>query len=1019
MKSTGIRSLGAAVALLAGIVIAVSVEARVLGEMATRIGVKRLATGPEADHTCFIMADGTVRCWGNNSTGQLGVAGATGLTPVTPPGISNAVSIAVGKLHTCVLTASGSVVCWGSNLRGQLGIPTSTRFTATPTAVPNVARATAIAAGSLHTCARIADGTVTCWGANDVGQLGDGTFLQLRPTPAAVTGMVDAVTVTAGADHTCALRAGGILSCWGSNAFGQLAIPLFSNQPQPLPAAGINRVLEVSGGKSFSCAIAIAPELLPSTLVSNSAFCWGLDEAGAFLLQFHHFTSTPNPVRSFIRANDVQPTHLESLSTGGAHACAVRSRDQPSVVCWGDNSSGQIGIGLVSATDFGRSVAIGLEVVAGRAHTCIVDTADGVKCWGANDLGQLGNGTTNPLSALPDFPILVGGISARSVAVSDGATGLVAGPGPGHSCAGRADGTASCWGANDVGQLNDSTTADRRLPTATKLALPVIALFAGTQHTCAGANGGIACWGSNEFKQSRIATAAGTTPITTNVSQTETSLRGGGTAGSFHTCALEMADESHCWGNNASGELGIGPSPSAGPSDLRIVNAIAAAAGSSHTCLLSVVGTVSCGGKNDKGQLGIGSFLAIDGVFPVSGLSGVIAISASGDHTCALLFNGRVACWGDNANGQVDGSTAANRPFPVQVPGVAAGDAAGIAVGGGHTCILGSTGIVRCWGANARGQLGDTTTTNRASLVTVQRFQPIIINGVSISFLQLDNVVGVAAGGNHNCVVRTNGAPVCWGGNARGQLGDNTLIDRPYGVSPASFTANIGKTAALDENERKLTVTALLNCQEGARFFVEVTVDQGGVHGRGQATGDCTGGLNGYPLKIEAHGRGGFALGAAQGSAQIAVRDHRSAYRRANVDAGNHDRRGAARRARRRGQAPERLTCRRADQSPRTAVTGGRGALARTPDGHERTIAHLRGAAHSRSPVDGDLSACLTNRCVEIDRAGLRAWVGRARNPCRYRYLHVRIEAIEPCTAHFVLYKRCGIRWVPAWRHQQ
>ncbi|MGC9079806.1 MAG: RCC1 domain-containing protein [Nanopusillaceae archaeon] len=176
-----------------------------------------------AAHTCALLSDGSIKCWGDNYDGQLGDGtNITRYTPVTVQGISNAVAIAAGAFHTCAVLSDGTVKCWGDNYYGQLGDGTDvTRYT--PVTVQGISNAVAIAAGYSHTCALLSDGTVKCWGDNEGGQLGDnGKAFSFSYTPVTVQNLSNVVAIAAGWDHTCAVLSDGTVKCWGDNEGGQL-----------------------------------------------------------------------------------------------------------------------------------------------------------------------------------------------------------------------------------------------------------------------------------------------------------------------------------------------------------------------------------------------------------------------------------------------------------------------------------------------------------------------------------------------------------------------------------------------------------------------------------------------------------------------------------------------------------------------------------------------------------------------------------------------------------------------------
>jgi alpha-tubulin suppressor-like RCC1 family protein len=202
-------------------------------------GVAAITAGD--DHTCALLSSTGVQCWGTSTYGQLG-DGATvgGQAPVSVLGLSSGASaIAAGGSHSCALIAStGGVQCWGLNNFGQLGDGTTTTQLV-PTSVAGLGSGVAaIDAGYAHTCAVLFTGGVQCWGANDKGQLGDGTTTQ-RLVPTAVVGLSSGiVAITAGAGHTCALLASGGVQCWGLNPDGRLGDGTTTQRLVPVNVSG-------------------------------------------------------------------------------------------------------------------------------------------------------------------------------------------------------------------------------------------------------------------------------------------------------------------------------------------------------------------------------------------------------------------------------------------------------------------------------------------------------------------------------------------------------------------------------------------------------------------------------------------------------------------------------------------------------------------------------------------------------------------------------------------------------------
>ncbi len=200
------------------------------------------------DHTCALMADRTVRCWGDNAEGQLGDGGACGgvcpyAVVVCVPGagrcgwLTDVVSLSAGAAHTCAVLTDGELLCWGRNAQGQLGDGT-TQSSDRPVAAA-LTDVAAVAAGVAHTCAVNLAGGVRCWGSNSVGQLGDGGT-QNSLTPVQVEGLESGVlSISAGGSHTCALLESGGVRCWGWNADGRLGDGTFTPRRAPVEVVGL------------------------------------------------------------------------------------------------------------------------------------------------------------------------------------------------------------------------------------------------------------------------------------------------------------------------------------------------------------------------------------------------------------------------------------------------------------------------------------------------------------------------------------------------------------------------------------------------------------------------------------------------------------------------------------------------------------------------------------------------------------------------------------------------------------
>ncbi|MEM1684389.1 MAG: hypothetical protein QXD60_01365, partial [Nanopusillaceae archaeon] len=337
-------------------------------------------------HTCALLSNGSVACWGANGYGQLGDGTNTDRnTPVLVQNINNAVAISAGQSHTCALLSSGLVVCWGRNNYGQLGDGTNTDRN-TPVLVQDINNAIAIAAGGWHTCALLSNGSVACWGNNVYGQLGNGTFGGYSSTPVLVRGIYyNTIAIAAGHMHTCALISSGLVACWGWNYYGQLGDGTNENRNTPTLVQGVNNAVAISAGGWHTCAL----------LSNGSIACWGRNDWGQLGNgTFGGYSSTPVLVQDINNAI--------AIAAGGWHTCALLANG--SVACWGRNNYGQLGDG--TNTDRNTPVLVqninnAVAISAGYYHTCALLSSGLVVCWGRNNYGQLGNGTSGGSSPTP------------------------------------------------------------------------------------------------------------------------------------------------------------------------------------------------------------------------------------------------------------------------------------------------------------------------------------------------------------------------------------------------------------------------------------------------------------------------------------------------------------------------------------------------------------------------------------------------------------------------------------------
>jgi alpha-tubulin suppressor-like RCC1 family protein len=221
------------------------------------------AVAAGAFHTCAVVAEGRVECWGQAGDPALGEGTITSVarTQFVLSNLTGAIAVAAGDGHTCALLGGGTIKCWGANYDGQLGTA-GVNFSSTPVDVPGITSAVAVYARSTATCALLADATVDCWGNNLYGIQGNG------PTP--VAGISGATAITMGTTHACALVSGGTIACWGDNHFGQLGTGDTTESSTSVLASVVTGVTAIAAGDDDTCVIVGAGKVK----------CWGYDAFG-------------------------------------------------------------------------------------------------------------------------------------------------------------------------------------------------------------------------------------------------------------------------------------------------------------------------------------------------------------------------------------------------------------------------------------------------------------------------------------------------------------------------------------------------------------------------------------------------------------------------------------------------------------------------------------------------------------------------------------------------------------------
>lgn len=601
--------------------------------------------------------DGRVVGWGKNEVGQLG-NGSTADRPVRTivNGVGGVIDVAAGSGHVIALCADGSVWSWGENGAGQLGLGSGIGNQAIPNRVTvlNGLDVVAVEAGEDCSFALLRDGHVYGWGLNTSRQLGNGTATNVW-SPQLNPYLANVKFLAARNIHSAAIKTDGSFWVWGTNTYGQFGDGTVNNSSVP-KLISLPEVVSVSLGNNHTAVV----------LVTGEIRSWGLNTAG----QVGDLTLT-SPRKSPVHTTGIRLSGQFKLDAGREHSLGLL--DSGAIWSWGDNESGQLGIGYLDYSRFPKRVPLlerVVDIAAGDDHSLALVSGGAVFAWGGNTYGELGDGSV----AQADLPVEVPSLS-NIVAVEAGAH---------FSLAIDSRGELWFWG---------------RKPAS--------------------------------FSQSQYVYQNVTVPEEVTLSS---SLVRTVKAGRGHFIGID-GGRPFVWGENTFGQLGFGNTNGywgAGfyaPTGLE--EAIDVAAGTDHCLVLKPDGTVWAWGRNDYGQVGDNTSIlrsapvqvkqttavgTTDGVQggTIANLTGVIAIWANGDTSYAQKTDGSVWVWGRNYikyDASKFGSATVTSPkcfAAVKAIGAAVGvDIRSISGSLNHTLALNFDGTAASWGDNTRGQLGD------------------------------------------------------------------------------------------------------------------------------------------------------------------------------------------------------------------------------------------------------------------------------------------------------------------------
>jgi alpha-tubulin suppressor-like RCC1 family protein len=369
-------------------------------------------------------------------------------------------ALAVGERHACVLTEQGEAFCWGGGESGQLGHGILT-ISEVPVRVAGDHRFVAIHAGGVQTCALTNDGDAYCWGSNRSGQLGTGlSTSESRPTPVAGGLKFESISV-GGFAHACGRTTDGLIYCWGSDQFGQLGFTPTETCTVGTGEIACSRTPQqvALGGAASGVSAGFVHTCALRT--DAPALCWGDNTAGQMGTGIIEERGPPTAMAGSVR--------FASLASGSLHGCGLAADGR--AYCWGDGRMGALGVpgtteSLTPAAVSGGHTFRRISASHGNtslAHTCAVDRDGRAHCWGTNANGQLGIGDEAAESCVarfgPTFPC-----STAPRAVSGGESWAAIAAANSFTCGISTAGEAFCWGLGEVGQLGTGRTASAATP---------------------------------------------------------------------------------------------------------------------------------------------------------------------------------------------------------------------------------------------------------------------------------------------------------------------------------------------------------------------------------------------------------------------------------------------------------------------------------------------------------------------------------------------------------------------------
>jgi alpha-tubulin suppressor-like RCC1 family protein len=591
----------------------------------------------------------------------------------------------VGTSNTlCGIASNGAAFCRGANDHGQLGDGTTTSSDSF-VAVTGGHRFLSLAAGQISTCGLAADSTAWCWGRGAYGALGTGDTLT-RTTPTAVAGGLHFTALALVDLAACAVTPSGNTYCWGYGGYGQTGDSALADRLTPTLLAGAPAFVSLAAGSESNCGLT----------ASQAAWCWGDNRGG----QLGVATDTV--------------FHEPVATLGGQSFLTLAMRDQycglatdGSVQCW---NPGGYGAYLQGPSD-GRQY---LDLSVAWVHACGVASDSTVYCWG---YGSGSRAVTNS-------------IAFASVAAGDYA-----------DCAVSSGGVAYCWFPH-CDAAEDVVCTDPPVPFPVPAARPVTAISAGPdKNACVLEDDGTAACFYLDFVEYPVRADSSTTPVPVPGGLTFRSVVVGSSSLSplvygDYACGLAADGAAYCWATHDNGRGQVPratvSTPVAVPGGLQYTSLDTYG---HHVCGVAVDGTAYCWKPGDAAPT------------QVPGGRSFARVFSSWRADCALDAAGKAFCWGWNTNGELGlGFRSSQALTPIAVGGGRTFEA--LATGTYHACGLATGGAAWCWGLNRYGQLGTGDTTSSVT--------PVAVTG-GLSFTAL------ASFNDRTCGLAADGSAYCWG----------------------------------------------------------------------------------------------------------------------------------------------------------------------------------------------------------------------------------------------------------------